>query len=80
MRVLIRHKANVDKLTNAQNDKITPLMLAAQKGHLDIASLLIEHSAQVEMKGLYFVILLNKTINYFFKCRSNFRYSNFSLF
>lgn len=51
MRVLIRHKANVDKLTNAQNDKITPLMLAAQKGHLDIASLLIEHSAQVEMKG-----------------------------
>lgn len=58
MRVLIRHKTNVDKLTNAQNDKITPLMLAAQKGHLDIVSLLIEHSAQVEMKGLYFINII----------------------
>lgn len=51
MRVLIRHKANVDKMTNAQHDKLTPLMLASQKGHLDVVSLLIEHSAQVEMKG-----------------------------
>nr|XP_042896391.1 poly [ADP-ribose] polymerase tankyrase isoform X4 [Parasteatoda tepidariorum] len=50
VRVLIRHKANVDKMTNAQHDKLTPLMLASQKGHLDIVSLLIEHSAQVEMK------------------------------
>ncbi|XP_054722688.1 LOW QUALITY PROTEIN: uncharacterized protein LOC129232581 [Uloborus diversus] len=50
VRVLIRHKANVDKLTNAQQDKLTPLMLASQKGHLDIVNLLIEHSAQVEMK------------------------------
>ncbi|KAG8179654.1 hypothetical protein JTE90_017793 [Oedothorax gibbosus] len=50
VRVLIRHKANVDKMTNAQHDKLTPLMLAAQKGHLDVVSLLIENNAQVEMK------------------------------
>ncbi|GFY74230.1 poly polymerase tankyrase [Trichonephila inaurata madagascariensis] len=50
VRVLIRHKANVDKMTNAQHDKLTPLMFASQKGHLEVVKLLIEHNAQVEMK------------------------------
>ncbi|GIY18397.1 poly polymerase tankyrase [Caerostris darwini] len=50
VKVLIKHKANVDKLTNAQHDKLTPLMFASQKGHLDVVKLLVEHNAQVEMK------------------------------
>ncbi|CAL1296048.1 unnamed protein product [Larinioides sclopetarius] len=50
VKVLIKHKANVDKMTNAQHDKLTPLMFASQKGHLDVVKLLIEHGAQVEMK------------------------------
>lgn len=50
VRVLIRHKANVDKMTNAQHDKLTPLMFASQKGHLEVVKLLIDHNAQVEMK------------------------------
>ncbi|GIY73435.1 poly polymerase tankyrase [Caerostris extrusa] len=50
VKVLIKHKANVDKLTNAQHDKLTPLMFASQKGHLDVVKLLVEHNAQIKQR------------------------------
>ncbi|XP_061174017.1 poly [ADP-ribose] polymerase tankyrase-like isoform X2 [Saccostrea echinata] len=48
LNVLLKHGANVNKALSAGKDKLTPLMLAAAHGHLDIARRLIQMGATVE--------------------------------
>lgn len=50
--MLIKHGANVNKQLSAGKDKLTPLMLAAAYGHLDIARRLVQAGATVELLGI----------------------------
>lgn len=49
--MLIKHGADVNKATSAAQDKVTPLMIAAQRGDLNIARLLVQSGAAVEVLG-----------------------------
>ena len=47
LRCLIENGADIDK---GRNDNQTPLMIAAQKGHVSVATFLIEHGANVDLQ------------------------------
>ena len=47
LRCLIENGADIDKV---RNDNQTPLMIAAQKGHVSVATFLIEHGANVDLQ------------------------------
>ncbi|KAM7432894.1 Protein fem-1 B [Porites harrisoni] len=47
LRGLIENGADIDK---GRNDNQTPLMIAAQKGHVSVATFLIEHGANVDLQ------------------------------
>ncbi|GFO49165.1 poly [ADP-ribose] polymerase [Plakobranchus ocellatus] len=49
VRTLIKHGANVNKPLSAGKDKVTPLMIAARRGDLPLARLLVQSGAAVEM-------------------------------
>lgn len=53
--MLIKYGANVNKQLSAGKDKLTPLMLAAAYGHLDIARRLVQAGATVELLGIHTV-------------------------
>jgi ankyrin repeat protein len=46
VKVLIEHGASTDKPTTY--DRITPLFIAALKGHLEIVKVLIEHGVSID--------------------------------
>ena len=79
MRTLIKHGADLNKPLSAGKDKITPLMIAAQRGDLTLARVLVQSGASVELLGLLQLLLCNlKTAGisqnaldiYFFKAMS----------
>ena len=52
MRSLVKHGADVESMESAANNKITPLMIAAQKGYFQLAKVLIEEmGAVIEKRG-----------------------------
>ena len=51
VKVLLKHQVDVNKPLTASKDKLTPLMIAACKGHLDIARLLVAQKAFIEQTG-----------------------------
>lgn len=52
LRVLLKNNVNVNKPLSASKKKVTPLMLAAQQGFLDMARLLVQSGSKVELTGL----------------------------
>lgn len=50
--MLLKYGANVNKQLSAGKDKLSPLMLAAAHGHLDIARRLVQAGATVELLGI----------------------------
>lgn len=48
VKVLLKHQVDVNKPLTASKDKMTPLMIAACKGHLEIARLLVGQKAFIE--------------------------------
>ncbi|GAB1609603.1 poly [ADP-ribose] polymerase tankyrase-like isoform X2 [Argonauta hians] len=48
VKVMLKYQVDVNKTMTASKDKMTPLMIAASKGHLDIAKLLVASKAKVE--------------------------------
>lgn len=50
--MLLKYEANVNKQLSAGKDKLSPLMLAAAHGHLDIARRLVQAGATVELLGI----------------------------
>lgn len=53
LNVLLKYEANVNKQLSAGKDKLSPLMLAAAHGHLDIARRLVQAGATVELLDKY---------------------------
>jgi ankyrin repeat protein len=53
VKVLLEFGANVDVLTSTSSGKLTPLMLACQKGYLKIVIHLIDHGARVEARDRF---------------------------
>jgi ankyrin repeat protein len=51
LKVLLKHKVNVNKAVSASKNKVTPLMMAAQRGDLEVARLLVQSGATVELLG-----------------------------
>lgn len=52
LNLLLKYGANVNKQLSAGKDKLSPLMLAAAHGHLDIARRLVQAGATVELLGI----------------------------
>lgn len=52
LNLLLKYGANVNKQLSAGKDKLSPLMLAAAHGHLDIARRLVQEGATVELLGI----------------------------
>ncbi|XP_029642629.1 poly [ADP-ribose] polymerase tankyrase isoform X2 [Octopus sinensis] len=50
VKVMLKYQVEVNKPMSASKDKMSPLMIAACKGHLDIAKLLVANKADVEQK------------------------------
>ena len=49
---LIKYGAGVETMESKANNKITPLMIAAERGHFQLAKVLIEeHGAEIERRG-----------------------------
>nr|XP_034325804.1 poly [ADP-ribose] polymerase tankyrase-like isoform X4 [Crassostrea gigas] len=53
LNLLLKYGANVNKQLSAGKDKLSPLMLAAAHGHLDIARRLVQAGATVELLDKY---------------------------
>ena len=53
MKILIKHQVDVNKQLSAGKNRVTPLMIAASHGHLDIARILVQNGATIEQPGLY---------------------------
>ncbi|CAF0863254.1 unnamed protein product [Adineta ricciae] len=53
VKVLLQFGANVDAPTSTTSGKLTPLMLACQKGYMNIAAHLIENGAKVEARDRF---------------------------
>jgi len=53
LKVLLKHGVDVNKTLSAGKEKLTPLMIAAGKGYLDIARLLVQGGATIEQLGGY---------------------------
>ena len=51
--MLLQFGANVDAPTSTTSGKLTPLMLACQKGYVNIATHLIENGAKVEARDRF---------------------------
>ena len=51
MKILIKHQVDVNKQLSAGKNRVTPLMLAASHGHLDIARILVQNGAVIEQPG-----------------------------
>lgn len=49
--VLLNHDANIEKELGPSRNKVTPLMVAAYTGDLDICKLMVKYGALVESKG-----------------------------
>ena len=49
--MLLKYGADVHRELGASRNKLTPLMMAASRGNLDMCKLLIRHDARVEKKG-----------------------------
>ncbi|XP_076464084.1 poly [ADP-ribose] polymerase tankyrase-like isoform X2 [Babylonia areolata] len=49
LKVLLKNEVNVNKQLSASRDKMTPLMLAAQRGCLDMVRLLVQSGASIEL-------------------------------
>ena len=49
----MKYGADVDACTSTSSGKLTPLMLACQKGHLNIAKYLIENKAKIEARDRF---------------------------
>lgn len=49
LKVLLKYKVNVNKPLSAGKNRMTPLMLAAEQGNLDIVRLLVQNGATVEL-------------------------------
>ncbi len=43
-----RSSTEISRVNQADNDDVTPLIMAAQKGYTEVVSLLLEHHAQVD--------------------------------
>lgn len=56
VRTLIKNGADVNKPLSASKHRTTPLMIAAQRGDLNIARLLVQNGANVEMLGKLFIL------------------------
>lgn len=52
LNLLLKYGANVNKQLSAGKDKLSPLMLAAAHGYLDIARRLVQAGATVELLGI----------------------------
>jgi ankyrin repeat protein len=53
--MLAEHGALIDKSTT---NGITPLVVAAQKGYLEIVKVLVEHGASIDKSTSFFCVLL----------------------
>ncbi len=51
MKSLVKHGADVEVLTSAGKNKLTPLMLASRKGHTQTVKTLVELGAVIEKRG-----------------------------
>ncbi len=52
VRSLVKHGASVETMMSAAHNKLTPLMIAAQKGYFELAKILIEEmEAVIEKRG-----------------------------
>ena len=51
VRLLVEYGANVNSQLKVSLGRLTPLMLAAQFGVLDVAQVLVENGAVVQQKG-----------------------------
>ena len=49
--VLLKYEVDINKQLSAGKDKMTPLMIAAARGHLDMARRLVQAGAIVEKLG-----------------------------
>ena len=65
MKVLLKYQVNVNKQVSASKNKLSPLMMAAERGNLDMARLLVQSGAIVELLGqwnsCFYILNLSKT-------------------
>ena len=52
IKILLKHGVNVNKPLSAGKNKVTPLMIAAGKGNLEIVRLLVQNGAVIEQLGI----------------------------
>ena len=52
LKVLLKNKVNVNKQVSASKNKLSPLMMAAERGYLDMVRLLVQSGATVELLGM----------------------------
>lgn len=48
LKILIKHQVDVNKTLSAGKNRLTPLMIAAAKGEMEICKILLQHHAHVE--------------------------------
>jgi hypothetical protein len=53
VKVLLKYEANIDILTSTSSGKLTPLMLACQKGYLNTVKHLIDSGAKIEARDRF---------------------------
>jgi len=53
LKILIKHQVDVNRVLSAGKNKITPLIIAASHGDLEICKVLVQHGAHVEQLGMY---------------------------
>lgn len=51
LKILIKHQVDVNKILSAGKNKITPLMIAAGHGDMEICKVLIQNGAHIEQLG-----------------------------
>lgn len=52
LKVLLKNKVNVNKQVSASKCRMSPLMMAAERGYLDMVRLLVQSGATVELLGM----------------------------
>ena len=62
LKILIKHQVNINKSLSAGKNKMTPLMIASSHGYLDIARILVQNGASIEILGEFYPFSDSKTL------------------